>query len=70
MAKIHVRGGSPLRLEFEDDDGDSLKVHLKPKGSTDEYFVIETATNKKLQAFGPFKATQPNQQSCILDYTT
>ncbi len=32
MAKIHVKGGSPLRLEFENDEGFTLKVHLEAEG--------------------------------------
>ena len=67
MAKIHVRGGSPLRLKFEKDDGNALEVHLEAKGGTDEYFVIDTATNKRLLAFGPFTVT-PGPQSCEVDY--
>ena len=67
MAKIHVRGGSPLRLEFEKDDGNSHEVHLEAKGNTGEYFVIDSTTNKKLLAFGPFTAS-PGPQSCEVDY--
>jgi hypothetical protein len=57
-------------LEFEDDGGDALKVHLEAKGGTDEYFVREDGANgKKLQAFGPFTASEPNKQACIIDYS-
>lgn len=72
MAKIHVRGGSPLRLEFEDDAGTTLKVHLEDKGQG-EYFVIDDATNKRLQAFGDegknvFRETNPTKTSCEIGY--
>ena len=72
MAKIHVRGGSPLRLEFEDDGGTTLNVHLDPKGKG-EYFVIDDSTNKKLMAFGDkgknmFRETNPTKKSCEIGY--
>ena len=72
MAKIHVRGGSPLELRFVDDDGKTLAVHLKPKG-TGEYRVINDADGKKLQAVGDhgkdiFTETNPTPQTCEIDY--
>jgi hypothetical protein len=72
MAKIHIKGGSPLRLEFEDDDENTLAVSLKPKGQG-EYFVIDEATGKNLQAFPGkdgkvFKETNPNNTSCEVEY--
>lgn len=72
MARIHVRGGSPLRLEFEDDDGSTLDVRLDVKGQG-EYFVIDKATNNKLHAFrgqgkNVFKGTNPTETSCEIAY--
>ncbi len=48
MAKIHVRGGSPLTLKFEDDDKNILAVRLEPKNSKGEYWVINEADDKKV----------------------
>ena len=71
MARIHVRGGSPLRLKFEDDDGSTLDVRLDVKGQG-EYFVIDEATNKKLQVFGdpgkPLFTEKNTPTSCEISY--
>ena len=75
MAKIHVRGGSPLTLVFTD-DGDTpnptvLQLEAKRQGSP-EYYVIETmpdGSRKKLKAAGPFTATNPNPQTCTIKYS-
>jgi hypothetical protein len=72
MAKIHVRGGSPLRLEFEDDAGTTLEVELKEKGGG-EYFVIDKATNDKLKTHrdagkSMFRQTNPSTTSCEIGY--
>lgn len=74
MAKIHVRGGSPLTLEFEDDNGKPLAVHLKAKGSgTGEYFVINDVGNNRIQTYQDgnkniFRETNPNTKSCEVSY--
>ena len=74
MAKIHVRGGSPLRLEFENDEGKTLKVHLEEvsKGK-DEYWVINEATGKKIQTHQEggqniFRETNPHKHTCEISY--
>ena len=74
MAKIHVRGGSPLRLEFEDDNGNPLAVQLEAKGSgKGEYFVINDATKDRIQTYQDgnkniFRETNPNSKSCEVSY--
>ncbi len=74
MAKIHVRGGSPLTLEFEDDNGNPLAVHLDAKGSgKGEYYVINDDTNDRIQTYQDgnkniFRETNPNTESCEVSY--
>ncbi len=52
MAKIHVRGGSPLKLKFLDDSGSDLNdCQLNLVGSGPWYTVRKTG--KKPQAKGP-----------------
>lgn len=72
MAKIHVKGGSPLRLAFENDEGLTLKVHLEEKGK-DEYWVINEATGKRLQTHQEgdqniFRVTNPHKHTCEVSY--
>ena len=72
MAKIHIKGGSPLRLEFEDDKGTTLKVHLED-ASKGEYWVINEATNKKIQTHQDggkniFRETNPTTKTCEISY--
>ncbi len=75
MAKIHVRGGSPLRLRFEDDSRDTLAVRLEPIGSTGEYWVI--TSGERLEAIGQppaqpdrdvFTSDGPDYQTCVITY--
>lgn len=74
MAKIHVRGGSPLTLEFEDDNGNPLAVHLDAKGSgKGEYYVINDDTDDRIQTYQDgnkniFRETNPNTESCEVSY--
>ena len=75
MAKIHVRGGSPLILAFEDDDKKPLDVRLEPKGPKGEYWVMNEATNppRKLQTYQQgneniFRETNPDKKSCEVSY--
>jgi len=75
MAKIHVRGGSPLRLAFEDDERKPLAVRLEPIGPTGEYWVMNEATNpaKKLQTYQQgneniFREANPDKKSCEVMY--
>lgn len=72
MAKIHVRGGSPLRLEFEDDAGKTLSVRLDA-ASKGEYWVVNEATGKKLQTHqeagkNVFRETNPDKTTCEISY--
>ncbi len=75
MGKIHIKGGSPLRLKFEGDSRDTLAVRLEPIGSTGEYWVI--TNGERLEAVGepPAKPTKnvftprcPTHQTCEIDY--
>jgi len=77
MAKIHVKGGSPLKLEFEDDKGESRKVRLERVNKKDEppfeYHVIDDISKERLQTFrGPrnnfFMETNPNEKWCEISY--
>ncbi len=73
MAKIHVRGGSPLTLKFEDDDKNILAVRLEPKNSKGEYWVINEADDKKVKAVGTagkniFRETNPTLNTCEIGY--
>ena len=45
MAKIHIKGGSPLRLRFEDDDGATLK-NVRLDGPGGWYFVDDEHGNR------------------------
>lgn len=75
MAKIHVRGGSPLRLEFEDDAGKTLDVRLD-KASKGEYWVMTKDSNgkeRKLQTHKEagkniFTETNPDEETCEISY--
>ncbi len=76
MGKIHIRGGSPLRLKFEGEDSrDTLAVRLEPIGSTGEYWVM--TSGEKLEAIGRppaepdrhvFTPRCPTHQTCEIDY--
>ena len=91
MAKIHIKGGSPLRLEFETDSGELLAVRLEPRKPNEddngnivadpleskrpkrEYWVINEATNKKLQTHQEdgqniFRETNPDKKTCEISY--
>jgi hypothetical protein len=51
MAKIHVQGGSDLRVKFTDDAGaDLYPVALDPVGNGPWYTVVPQKDGKKLQA--------------------
>ena len=70
MAKIHVRGGSPLRLEFTDD---ADKPHPNPvelRKEDNQYFVHDMTTKKHLMVVGPFTTTNFGQQHCEIWYKT
>lgn len=73
MAKIHVRGGSPLELRFVDDEGKTLAVRLQPKGKSKTYRVINKADGKPLKAVGPkgknvFREANPTLKTCEIGY--
>ncbi|MEE8361849.1 MAG: hypothetical protein V3R71_06810 [Gemmatimonadales bacterium] len=68
MAKIHVRGGSPLKLEFTDDKNNPHPNTLELRKTGHQYFVYDTDTKKNLMAVGPFTATNPSRQHCEIEY--
>lgn len=68
MAKIHVRGGSPLTLEFTDNQNNPNPKELQLKKAGNRYFVVDK-DDKKLMAFGPFTTT-PGQKGCEIGYGT
>jgi len=75
MAKIHIRGGSPLSLTFED-LGQELEVQLIEKpGAGHEYNVKEVKSQKLLDTKPGagnyvFRTSGPDKKTVVVDYKT
>ena len=51
MGKIHIKGGSPLRLRFEDDNGTILKdLELVPTNPKAAWYYVETPAGDRIMA--------------------
>lgn len=68
MAKIHVRGGSPLKLAFTNDKDIPHPNPLELRKAGNQYFVHDMITDKDLMAFGPLTPSNPSQQHCEIKY--
>ena len=73
MAKIHIRGGSPLRLRFEDNEGKDLEVKLVQRPSGYVYEVEDISTGKLLntepgRGGSVFRTTGPDKNTVIVDF--
>ena len=65
MAKIHVRGGSPLELQFVDDTGNILEDCQLSLKRTGEWYTVHR-TGDKPQVSGPaLQAVQEPKNSTI-----